>query len=82
LLFICPKLKELKARAVPVAVCADDSDDGTLSVLIDGPDFVSVEPTTIGVGVTRGAGVEFGFNAGMEFVTTTFTGVGVGSIAD
>jgi len=79
LLFICPKLK---APTVPVAVCADDSDDGTLSVLTDGPDFVSVAPTTIGVGVTRGAGVEFGFNAGMEFVTTTFTGVGVGSIAD
>ncbi|MBA3351828.1 MAG: hypothetical protein H0U23_05280 [Blastocatellia bacterium] len=79
MLFISPKLK---ARAVPVAVCADDSDDGTLSVLIDGPDFVLVEPTTIGVGVTRGAGIEFGFNAGMEFVTTTFTGVGEGSTAD
>jgi hypothetical protein len=44
-----------------------------------GPEIFSDAPTTIGVGETRGAGVAFGFIAGIEFVTTTFTGVGVGS---
>ena len=53
-----------------------------LSIGAEGPDTLSgALPTIIGVGVTRGR-VCAGLIAGMELVTTTSTGVGVGSAGD
>lgn len=49
----------------------------------EGPDVLSDAPTIIGVGEIRGltAGA-VGLATGIEFVTTTRTGVGVGSTRD
>jgi hypothetical protein len=56
--------------------------NGTSIAAADGPDSFSEElPTIMGVGVTRGR-IWAGLTAGIEFVTTTSTGVGVGSADD
>jgi hypothetical protein len=72
-------MPNVTARGADESVFAGIS-AGALSA--DGPEFLIVDPTTIGVGVTRGKGFALAFMAGMEFETTTLTGVGVGSIPD
>ncbi|MEP7147363.1 MAG: hypothetical protein ABI857_00585 [Acidobacteriota bacterium] len=79
MLFIWPKLS-VRSEVEAFAVFATGTD--ALSDIADGPETVSDEPTIIGVGDTLGTGAEESLIVGIESVTTTLTGVGVGSNSD
>jgi hypothetical protein len=77
LLFICPKLRaraDLEAVAAELAMGTDE-----LSATAEGPETFCEAPTIIGVGDTRGTAAGVSLTVGIVFVTTTLTGVGVGS---
>jgi hypothetical protein len=80
LLLICPN--DNACDEVTADVEAGETGTDKLSLLADGPDILSgALPTMIGVGDMRGR-IAVGLIDGIEFVITSFTGVGVGSTED
>lgn len=63
-------------------LAAELTADEVLADAADGPEDLSDDPTIIGVGEILGAGFDDSLIVGIEFVTTTLTGVGVGSTVD
>jgi hypothetical protein len=78
LLFIWPKLSvraEFETSELEFETGTDEA-----SAAADGPESFCEAPTIIGVGDTRGTAAGVSLTVGIVFVTTTLTGVGVGSI--
>jgi hypothetical protein len=73
------KLFELAETLAAGVTIAGDETTGSAGD-VAGPETRSEVPTMIGVGVVTG--LMRGRIAGIEFVTTTFSGVGVGSTDD